>query len=64
MPRTCPVPAGRLAGGETLRVALSDGVMLGNGGGAITLLDDAGLKVDGVAYTGRQAGREGWTLTF
>jgi uncharacterized protein YukJ len=62
--RTCAVPAGPLAPGETLRVALTDGVTLGNNGGAITLLDGGGLKVSGVAYTGDDAGREGWTITF
>jgi hypothetical protein len=30
----------------------------------ISLLDPAGLKVDGVAYTKDQADREGWTVTF
>jgi hypothetical protein len=33
-------------------------------GGMITLLDNKGLKVDGVAYTGEQAKKEGWTLVF
>ena len=62
--RTSPVAAGPLAAGATLQVPLGDGAQLGNRGGAITLLDAAGLKVDGVAYTAEQAGREGWTLTF
>jgi uncharacterized protein YukJ len=62
--RTSAVAAGPLAAGATLKVPLSDGAQLGNRGGAITLLDAAGLKVDGVAYTAEQASREGWTLTF
>jgi uncharacterized protein YukJ len=62
--RTCPVPAGPLAAGATARVVLAGGVQLGNSGGTITLLDAAGLKVSGVAYTGDQAHREGWTITF
>jgi uncharacterized protein YukJ len=62
--RTSPIPGGQLAGGETLRILLTDEVALGNNGGAITLLDAAGLKVSGVAYTGDDAAREGWTLTF
>ena len=33
-------------------------------GRMITLLDKKGLKVNGVAYTGEQAKREGWTLVF
>lgn len=62
--RACPVPGGPLGAGETQRVVLTDGVVLGNNGGAITLLDGAGLKIAGVAYTGDDAAREGWTLTF
>ncbi|PBC60573.1 hypothetical protein BKI49_29170 [Streptomyces sp. Tue6028] len=62
--RTCPLPAGPLATGATLLVPVSDGVQLGNSGGQITLLDAQGLKVHGVSYTARQAGREGWTVVF
>ncbi|MFJ3303718.1 DUF2278 family protein [Streptomyces sp. NPDC086549] len=58
------VPAGRLAPGAALPVALSNGVQLGNHGGQITLVDAGGLKVDGVSYTGDQAAREGWTVVF
>jgi hypothetical protein len=43
---------------------MTDGVTLGNKGGAITLLDAKGLKIHGVAYTEEQAGREGWTVVF
>ena len=39
-------------------------VALGNSGGTITLLDAAGLKVDGVSYTKAQVAREGWTVVF
>ena len=39
-------------------------VQLGNKGGIITLLDDRGLKVDGVSYTKQEAQLEGWTLVF
>jgi len=62
--KTCAVPSGPLAPGETRRAALADGVALGNGGGTVTLLDAAGLKVDGVAYTGADAQLEGWNVTF
>jgi uncharacterized protein YukJ len=62
--RKCPVPAGSLAGGATLEVVVSGEVQLGNQGGAITLLDRAGLKVSGVSYTAAQAAREGWTIVF
>jgi uncharacterized protein YukJ len=56
--------AGRVAAGAATLVALGPPVQLGNRGGAITLLDARGLKVDGVAYTAGQAGREGWTIAF
>jgi uncharacterized protein YukJ len=55
---------GRLAAGAATLVALAAPVQLGNRGGAITLLDGRGLKVDGVAYTADQASREGWTIVF
>ncbi|MEP7369825.1 MAG: DUF2278 family protein [Dermatophilaceae bacterium] len=71
MKASCPVlPAGptrpvvALGPGQTLVVPMSDGVQLGNGGGTITLLDAAGLKAHGVAYTSGQASREGWTIVF
>jgi uncharacterized protein YukJ len=61
---TCAVPPGPLAPGATLQVPVTDGVQLGNSGGAITLLDAAGLKVSGVSYTREQARQEGWTIVF
>ena len=62
--RTCPVPPGPLAAGASLEVVVSGDVQLGNQGGAITLLDGAGLKVSGVSYTAAQAKQEGWTIVF
>jgi uncharacterized protein YukJ len=62
--RTCPVPPGPLAAGTSLAVVVSGDVQLGNQGGAITLLDGAGLKVSGVSYTTAQAKQEGWTIVF
>ncbi|MCG2621177.1 DUF2278 family protein [Arthrobacter sp. I2-34] len=63
--QSCPVPAaGPLPAGEILRVPVAAPAQLGNSGGQITLLDDAGLKVHGVAYTQEQAQREGWTIIF
>ena len=59
-----PLPAGPLASGDTLALAIGSPFELGDGGGAITLLDAAGLKVHGVSYTAAQARREGWTITF
>ena len=55
---------GTIAAGDTLTVPVQPPVQLGNRGGIITLLDDQGLKVDGVAYTEQQAQPEGWTLVF
>lgn len=55
---------GAIEPGAVLAVPMAPPVQLGNGGGAITLLNREGLKVDGVAYTGQQASREGWTLVF
>lgn len=52
-----------LAAGDTTRLALQPPVQLGNQGGLITLLNPAGLKVDGVAYMKTQA-KEGWTVVF
>ena len=37
---------------------------LSNKGGVITVVDDKGLKVHGVAYTKEQARQPGWTLVF
>ena len=62
--RTCPVPPGPLAAGASLEVMVSGDVQRGNQGGAITLLDGAGLKVSGVSYTTAQAKQEGWTIVF
>jgi uncharacterized protein YukJ len=64
MSKSCAVPAVKLDAGAVLTVTLHDNVQLGNKGGSITLLDKAGLKVAGVAYTADQAKREGWTVTF
>ena len=55
---------GTLAAGVALTVPVQPPVQLGNRGGIITLLDDRGLKVDGVSYTEHEAQREGWTLVF
>jgi hypothetical protein len=56
--------SGTIAPAATLTVALKPPVQLGNSGGTITLLDPNGLKVDGVAYTAAQAGKEGWVIVF
>lgn len=56
--------SGTIKAGATMVVALPSTVQLGNKGGIITLLNKAGLKVDGVSYTEAQAKKEGWTLVF
>jgi uncharacterized protein YukJ len=62
--RTCPIPGGSLAAGATLVMSPTDGVVLGNGGGALTVLDPQGRKAHGVAYTADQVRDEGWTVVF
>jgi len=53
-----------LPAGETVRIQLQPSIQLGNQGGLLTLLNPAGLKVDGVAYTRQQAEAEGRTVVF
>jgi hypothetical protein len=55
---------GTIGAGATRVVQIASPLALGNKGGAITLVDAAGLKVHGVAYTKAQASREGWTVVF
>jgi uncharacterized protein YukJ len=62
--RVLTLQAGGLAAGATVALGVGGALQLGNDGGAITLLDPAGLKVHGVSYTGEQARAEGWTITF
>ena len=56
--------SGVIHSGATLMVTLPQDVQLGNKGGIITLLNDKGLKVDGVSYTAQQGRKEGWTIVF
>ena len=58
--------AGVIVGaGETVRITLpADVAPLGNQGSEISLLDRRAARVHGVAYTGAQASRQGWTLSF
>lgn len=56
--------SGIVEAGATLRVELSPQVTLPNGGGVVSLLDAAGLKVDGAAYTREQAAEAGRTIVF
>lgn len=56
--------AGSLAPGATMVVPVKPPAALSNKGGIITLLNDKGLKVDGVSYTKAQARHPGWTIVF
>ena len=55
---------GTLAAGATRIVIVKPPMQLSNKGGIITILDEEGLKVDGVAYTKEQANKPGWTIVF
>lgn len=55
---------GTINAGASSVIRLPPTVQLGNKGGIITLLDNRGLKVDGVSYTEEQARKEGWTVVF
>lgn len=56
--------SGTVPSGAAITLKLSQNVQLGNNGGMITLLNEKGLKVDGVSYTAQQAQKEGWTIVF
>jgi len=56
--------AGSIAAGATRVVSVTQPFALSNKGGIVTLVDDKGLKVDGVSYTREQAKEPGWTLVF
>ncbi|MEW5802959.1 MAG: DUF2278 family protein [bacterium] len=56
---------GKIEPGQAIVVRLSGkGAQLSNKGGTITLLDSRGLKVDGVAYTKKDAKAEGRPVVF
>jgi uncharacterized protein YukJ len=55
---------GPIAAGGTRLVTIEPPLALSNQGGVITLVDENGLKVDGVSYTRDQARHPGWTLVF
>jgi uncharacterized protein YukJ len=56
--------SGTLNSGEARAVKVEKPVALSNKGGIITIIDETGLKVDGVSYTKAQASNPGWTLVF
>ena len=54
-----------IGAGGTARIALpADIAPLSNQGGEISLLDRQEARVHGVAYTGAQVSRQGWTIAF
>jgi uncharacterized protein YukJ len=55
---------GKLNAGEAQAIRVAKPVALSNKGGIITILDEMGLKVDGVSYTKAQASNPGWTIVF
>jgi uncharacterized protein YukJ len=55
---------GTIAAGEVRKITVQAPLQLSNKGGIITLLDEEGLKVDGVSYTKAQADNPGWTIVF
>lgn len=56
--------SGSIAAGATLLVTIAPPMQLSNKGGIITVLNEQGLKVDGVSYTKEQASQPGWTIVF
>ncbi len=51
--------------GASIIVPLSkEKIQLSNNGGIITLLDQEGIKVDGVSYTKEDVKAQGWTIVF
>jgi len=56
--------SGSIAAGAAIVVTVQPPVALSNKGGVITIVDEKGLKVDGVSYTKDQAKNPGWTLVF
>ena len=56
--------SGAMAPGSTRVLTITQPLALSNKGGVITLIDEKGLKVDGVSYTKQQAKDPGWTLVF
>ena len=56
--------SGKLKPGEARAFRVEKPVALSNKGGIITIIDETGLKVDGVSYTKAQAQNPGWTIVF
>lgn len=55
---------GVIPAGDTLKITLVPPAALPNKGGMITILNEDGLRVDGVSYTKAQASAPGYTIKF
>jgi uncharacterized protein YukJ len=55
---------GAIKSGEARAVRIEKPLALSNKGGIISIIDETGLKVDGVSYTKAQAANPGWTIVF
>ncbi len=53
-----------LPAGATRQIRIQQPLALSNKGGVVTLVDEKGLKVDGVSYTKEQVRNPGWTIVF
>jgi hypothetical protein len=56
--------SGTIGKGGTLTISVEKPLELSNRGGIISLLDERGVKVHGVAYTREQARTPGVTIAF
>jgi uncharacterized protein YukJ len=57
--------SGTLTAGRTMMIPITGANLnLPKDGGIITLLDNKGLKVDGVSYSDKDASKAGWTIVF
>ena len=50
--------------GSFLSIPVESNIVLPKEGGIITLLDNKGIKIDGVSYTQKDCLKEGWTTKF
>jgi uncharacterized protein YukJ len=55
---------GKLEAGAARAIRVEQPLALTNKGGIISILNEDGLKIDGVSYTKAQASNPGWTIVF
>ena len=56
--------SGTIGPGASLMVEAKPPFVLSNQGGIISLLDERGVKIDGVSYTREDARQPGWSVVF